>query len=129
MTNTHHIPPGNSISPGAQTQNLGLILDYFHFLTPCIQVISKTFQLCSKIASVPVHFSTSSLIHPNSKKHQFFFLFLKIYFIEVRLIYNVMLISTVQQSNSVILVYIYFFIFFSITVYHKTLNIVPWVIQ
>ena len=50
-----------------------------------------------------------------------------IYFIEVKLIYNVVLISAVQQSDSVI--HISFFIFFSIMVYHKILNIVPCAIQ
>ena len=50
-----------------------------------------------------------------------------IYFIEVKLIYNVVLISAVQQSDSVI--HTSFFIFFSIMVYHKVLNIVPCAIQ
>ena len=55
------------------------------------------------------------------------FIFL-IYFIEVQLIYNVVLISAVQQIDSVIYIYIYF-IFFSIMVYHRILNIVPCAIQ
>ena len=55
-------------------------------------------------------------------------LFKKIYFIEVQLIYNVVLISAVQQSDSVIHIYTFFFIFFSIMVYHRILNIVPCVI-
>ena len=38
--------------------------------------------------------------------HAAYFLFL-IYFIEVYLIYNVVLISTIQQSDSVIHIYIY----------------------
>ena len=43
----------------------------------------------------------------------------KSYFIEVQLIYNVVLISAIQQSDSVIHIYIYtfFFILFSIMVY------------
>ena len=36
-----------------------------------------------------------------------------------------MLISTVQQNNSVIHICIFFFIFFSIVNYHRILNIVP----
>ena len=47
--------------------------------------------------------------------------------IEVELIYNVVLISAVQQSDSVIQTF--FFIFFSIMVYHRMLNIAPCVIQ
>ena len=48
-----------------------------------------------------------------------FFSFLKIL---VQLIYNVMLISAVQQSDSVI--HIDFFIFFCIMVYHRIWNVV-----
>ena len=60
----------------------------------------------------------------------FFFLTFKIIFlIEVLLIYNVVLISTEQQSDSVIHTHTFFFIFFSIMVYHKTLNIVPCAIR
>ena len=63
--------------------------------------------------------------------------FLKIYFIGVELIYSVLLISAVQQGDSVFYIYIYiyiyiymfFFIFFSIMVYHGMLNIVPCAIQ
>ena len=40
------------------------------------------------------------------------------------MIYNVLLISAIKQSHSVIHTYI-FFIFFSILVYHRILNIVP----
>ena len=39
--------------------------------------------------------------------------------------YNVVLISVVQPSDSVIHIYTFFFIFFSIMVYHRMLNIVP----
>ena len=45
-------------------------------------------------------------------------------FIEVQLIYNVALISAVQQNDSVIHIYTLFFIFFSIMVYPRILNIV-----
>ena len=40
------------------------------------------------------------------------------------MIYHVVLISAIKQSHSVIHIYI-FFIFFSILVYHRILNIVP----
>ena len=65
-----------------------------------------------------------------SKKMIFIFFNL----IEVQLIYNVMLISSVEQSDSVIhiyyiIIYFFFFIFFSIMVYHRTLTIAPCAIQ
>ena len=50
-------------------------------------------------------------------------LFLKIYFIQVWLAYNVVLVSTVQQSDSVVNIYVFCFLFFSIMVYHRTLSI------
>ena len=49
--------------------------------------------------------------------------------IEVELIYSVVLISAVQQSDSVIHVYTSFFIFFSIMVYPRRLDIVSCAIQ
>ena len=49
--------------------------------------------------------------------------------IEVLLIYNVVLVAGVQQSDSGIYVYAFFFIFFSIMVYYRTLNIVPCAIK
>ena len=42
---------------------------------------------------------------------------------------NVVLVSGVQQSDSVMYIYVFFFIFFSIIVYYKILNIVPYAIQ
>ena len=42
--------------------------------------------------------------------------------------YN-MLISTVQQSDSVMHTHAFFFIFFSIIIYHRVLSIVPCAIQ
>ena len=50
-------------------------------------------------------------------------------FYELLLIYNVVLISTEQQSDSVICIYTFFYIFFSIVVYQRMLNIVPCAIQ
>ena len=51
--------------------------------------------------------------------------------VEVELIYNVVLISTAQQSDLVMHTYIYAFsvIFFSIVFYYRILNIVPCAIQ
>ena len=46
-----------------------------------------------------------------------------------QLIYNGVLIYAVEQSDSVIIYAYYFFIFFSIMVYHRILNIVPCAIQ
>ena len=46
-----------------------------------------------------------------------------------QLIYNVVLISGIQQSDSCIYIYIFFFRFFSIINYYKILNIVPCAIQ
>ena len=40
-----------------------------------------------------------------------------------------MLISAIQQSNSVIHIYTFFFIFFSIMVYHGILNRIPCALQ
>ena len=55
--------------------------------------------------------------------------FLKLTLIGVYLLYNVVLISTVQKSDSVIHLYTLFFIFFLIMVYHKILNTIPCAIQ
>ena len=56
-----------------------------------------------------------------------------LFFIELWLTYNVVLITSVQESYSVICVcvcvYILFFILFSIMVYHRILNIVPCAVQ
>ena len=49
--------------------------------------------------------------------------------IEVQLTYNVVLVSGIQQSDSVLYIYILFFRFFSITDYYKILNIVLCAIQ
>ena len=54
------------------------------------------------------------------------------FLIAVWLIYNAVLISAVQQSDSVIYIlyiYAFFFIFFSIMTYHRILNIVPCAMQ
>ena len=53
---------------------------------------------------------------------------LNLIFIEVQLSYNV-LISALQQSDSVIDIYPFFFIFFSIMAYPGILNIVPCAVQ
>ena len=51
--------------------------------------------------------------------------FFKIYFIDTELIYDAVLISAARQSDSAMHVYASFFIFTSITAYHKTLNTAP----
>ena len=55
------------------------------------------------------------------KETEVFFL----YFTEVQLIYNVVLISAVQQRDSVRHIHTFFFIFFSTIVKHRILNIAP----
>ena len=45
----------------------------------------------------------------------------------IQLIYNIVLISAIQKSDSVL--HIYFFKFFSIMIYYMILNIVPCAIQ
>ena len=52
-----------------------------------------------------------------------------LFFIEVWLNYNVVVITTVQQSDSITHIYIVFFIFLSIMVYHRIWNIVPCALQ
>ena len=47
----------------------------------------------------------------------------EIFLIGVQLIYSVVLVSGVQQSDSVMHVYVFFFVSFSIMVYYKLLNI------
>ena len=51
------------------------------------------------------------------------------HFIQVQLIYSVVFISVIQQSDSAVYVYTFFFIFFSIMVCDRLLNIAPWAIQ
>ena len=48
-----------------------------------------------------------------------------LFFIDLQLICNIVLVSDVQQSDSDICLYIIFFRFFSIIGYYKILNIVP----
>ena len=47
-----------------------------------------------------------------------------LFLIEAQLIYNVVPIPTVQQSDSFVHICTFFFLFFSIMVYHRILNIV-----
>ena len=51
----------------------------------------------------------------------------KKHFIELQLIYNVVLISAIQPSQ--LYIYTFFFIFFSIMVYYRILNVVPCAVQ
>ena len=81
-----------------------------------IDSLKKTKAIPSPTKKMPPHLMTYQKLH-----------ILKIYFTEVQLIYNVVLISAVQQSDSVI--WTLFFIFFSIMVDHRILNIVPCAIQ
>ena len=59
----------------------------------------------------------------------FIIFLIKNIFIEVWLNYNVVLIAAVEQSDSVAHMYTFFFIFISIMVYQRILNIIPCGIQ
>ena len=59
----------------------------------------------------------------SSKNHTLPFL------IEAQLIYKVVPVSAVEQSDSVTHMQTFFFILSFIKVYHRILNIVPWVMQ
>ena len=47
-------------------------------------------------------------------------------FIKVQLIYSIVQVSAIQHGDSDIQIYTFFFIFFSIMVYPRRLNIVPY---
>ena len=57
------------------------------------------------------------------------FFFFKKFLIKLQLIYNIVSISAVQQSDPVIHIYILFLMLFSIMFYHKRLDIVPCAVQ
>ena len=61
----------------------------------------------------------------NEHKHVVTTYFKRFNSIKVKLIYNVVLIPAVQKSDSVTHLYTFFFIMFSITVFHRTVNVVP----
>ena len=73
----------------------------------------------------PSYGPTLTPIRDYRKNHSTTFLSL----IDVQLIYIVVLISAVQQSDSVVYAYISFFRFFSLIGYYKILSIVPCAIQ
>ena len=84
-------------------------------------VALKTWPLQSAFLQI---FLTSSFFSPNP------LCFVNLFFIEVQLIYNAVLVSGVQQSASVIHIFIHSFkIFFSGMAYQKVLNLVPCGIQ
>ena len=72
----------------------------------------------------PVVLGNHTLFHNVFRLFFFFNVLLK-----HSLVYNVVLISAVQQSDSVIHIHTFVFILFSIMVYHRILNIVPLAIQ
>ena len=51
------------------------------------------------------------------------------FFLLTLLIYNVVFISDVQKSDSVTYMCMFFFVFFSIIVYHRILNVVTCSVQ
>ena len=145
-----------SLPPAPQqtlTQESGMIQTFqstfknhlcFHFLYQqprsgftfiLIQTVEMT-SWCADMLSLPVQcslYTTAGFVFLSiGCGHHFFFL------IEVQLIYSVVLVSGVQQIDSVLYVYIYTHIYmyvhihiyilfrsFSIMVYYKVLNIVP----
>ena len=69
--------------------------------------------------------SVSAASSPEVRSPGLWSFFFKVYFIKVYLIYNVVLISSVEQNDSVIQVHVSFSKFFSIAGYYRILNIVP----
>ena len=95
-------------------------------------MFQKTFRELSAILQLFCSIQMMLLIELlHTKPLKIFFL---VYFIDIQLIYNAVLITAVQQNDTVthiyVCVYIYiyihtfFFILFSIMVYHRVLNIV-----
>ena len=87
-------------------------------------------------------FATLSLFLLDNHIHQLILIFLLrscdsgilsfFFLIEIYLIYSIVLVSGIQQSDSVMYVCVYIYIYFrlfSITGYYKILNIVPCAIQ
>ena len=70
-----------------------------------------------------------SVTYLNNVISVFVFSWLKKKFIEVQLIYNLVLVSGVQQSDSVLYILFIFFRLFSIIGYYKIMSIVPTAIQ
>ena len=97
-----------------------VILDFFLFI------------IFMKVLVLPHSFSTRYInICYLSKQCHFsncFFMTLK-KIIEVQLIYNLVLVSGIQQSDSVLYILFIFFTLFSFIGYYKIMSIVPSVIQ
>ena len=55
--------------------------------------------------------------------------FLKMYFLEVKLSYNVVLVYAVQQSDSLLHIHVYSFSYSFPLVYHRMLERVIWAVQ
>ena len=54
-----------------------------------------------------------------------FFNIFNLFFIETELIYNVLVLGVIQQSDSILYTYMFLFIFFTTMGYYRILNIVP----
>ena len=116
-THTSLETPGHSQASLAQSL-VGTLL-----LSPgswCAQgfICAQHLFVCSMllVLSFFLHFSHSDR---HEQLYPYFFV------INIQLICNVVLVSAVWQSDSVMHKYTFFFTFFSITVYHMILNIVP----
>ena len=68
-------------------------------------------------------------LRPQSSFFKKFLLKYKIFFIDLQLIYHIVLVSTVHQSDSLMRIYTLFSIFFSIIVYHRVLTLLPCAVQ
>ena len=101
---------------------------YFSVSIPSCPQRSPADPLCTLLLLFPTQcphpFSTEARVRQGSVMRQWIF-------IGVELIYSVVLVSGVQQSDSVTSIYIYIFFikFFSITGDYKIVTIVPWATQ
>ena len=94
---------------------------FYHFYNITLIVGSLERNLTGQYQFIAACGIATSLavVDQQSVMSLFFFL------IEMQLIHNVVLISFVQQSDSVTHIHTFFFVSFSITAYHSILNIVP----
>ena len=76
------------------------------------------------------HIDAEAISRQHSGPRQLHSIIFLVYFFEIQLIYNVVLISAVSKVIQLYMyMYIFFFILFSIMVYHRMLHIVPCTVQ
>lgn len=89
-------------------------------------------HLCSyssPLLHIPSSISSLVILASSFVLDNFSFVCFLIYFIEVWLIYSVVLIPAIQQTDSVMYTSTSFFLFILIMIYHRILNIAPHRIQ